>query len=133
VINFEINKRYSFNTRAPNVLGTLIENVAYAGNVSYDIARTLTNIDITQRKVYPELPTGTPNDHTKYTYHIFNTAKQGQKVILADYWIDESTVFEYNTIDLSIAVNGVKDSDIAKIRDLLFLSGFRSFAVEIKK
>ena len=57
---FEIGKTFTFNTRAPSVLGSIIKNAKLTSILDYDDAIKLDNIDLKFRTIYPLLPANTP-------------------------------------------------------------------------
>lgn len=131
MIAFQFNKAYSFNTLAPVILGARMENLTYTGTVGYEVACTFDNIMQKHRSVYPELPVGTLDQPSKYAYHLFKSKRTNESIILADCWIDATSIIEFNKLNLSATIANITNDDVEKIRGLLFLNGYREFTLQI--
>lgn len=127
---FQLNTTYTFKTTAPSVLGATLTGMEYQGNVSYPLARSYLDVDAMHRAVYPHLPAGTVRDLTKYIYHLFKNAKAEYQV-LADPWIDGSSIEALidKTATIKVKISSASDAD--KIRNLLTINGFREFNIDI--
>lgn len=120
----DVNSTYNFNTLAPSIIQASGYNMTLTGIVGYDIAKTMINVTLQQRSIYPELPAGTPSDETTYTYYVFKNT-DGKQVVLADAWIDMNSVVKVSKLNLTISLTQCTTSDITLIRDQLNLLGYK--------
>lgn len=126
--NFSIDKVYTFNTRAPALLGAEVTRATLKGIVDYSVAVTLINVDLQHRKIYPSLPPGTVNDPKKYNYLLFKT-ESGEMNVFAYEWIDDTSIQVVDSTTLTVVLPGVSTSDANKVRDALLLIGFTNFSI----
>lgn len=126
--NFEIDKVYTFNTRAPALLGAQVTRATLKGIIDYSVAITFLNVDLQHRKVYPALPSGTVNDPKKFTYLLFRT-ESGELTVFAYEWIDDTSIEVVDSTTLTVTLPGVSNSDANKVRDALNLIGFTNFTI----
>lgn len=126
--NFTINKHYSFNTYAPSVLGASYDNVKLVGILDYSSAIKIKNVEQLHRQVYPYLIPGTPSDSSSYVYYHFK--KGDLDIVLASYWILDSSVVEVTSININVTVFDAKITDVDIIRSQLNLLGF-TFDIKI--
>lgn len=126
--NFEIDKVYTFNTRAPALLGAQVTRATLKGIIDYSVAITFLNVDLQHRKVYPTLPPGTVNDPKKFTYLLFRT-ESGELTVFAYEWIDDTSIEVVDSTTLTVTLPGVSNSDANKVRDALNLIGFTNFTI----
>lgn len=126
--HFEIDKVYTFNTRAPALLGAQVTRATLKGIIDYSVAVTFINVDLHHRKIYPALPQGTVNDPKKFTYLLFKT-ESGELTVFAYEWIDDTSIEVVDSTTLTVTLPGVSNSDANKIRDALNLIGFTNFTI----
>lgn len=126
--HFEIDKVYTFNTRAPALLGAQVTRATLKGIIDYSVAVTFINVDLQHRKIYPALPQGTVNDPKKFTYLLFKT-ESGELNVFAYEWIDDTSITVVDSTTLTVTLPGVSNSDANKIRDALNLIGFTNFTI----
>lgn len=122
-VEFEINKTFTFNTRAPTILGATFKRCKVLGIIDYILASSFINPETQHYNVYPHLPAGTPNDPKKYTYLLIQT-EQGDKTVLAKEWIDLSSVTLVTSTTLTITITNAANGDADNIREALLLLGF---------
>lgn len=120
---FAIKNLYNFSTYSPTSLGAAFRRCKVVGILDYDTALKYSNVDMLQRQVYPDLPTGTPDKLTRYTYILF-AKEDGTKFVLAYPWIIENSIVEVHAVNLSVTIYNTDDSDVAKIRDSLNIMGY---------
>lgn len=126
--NFVIGNAYTFNTRAPSLLGAIFENATILGIVDYDIATTFRNIDLDHKRIYPLLPSGTVDNPKKFTYLLIRT-ESGEKTVLAYEWIDVSSITLVDSVTLTVTIPNANSSDATKVRDALALLGMLNFTI----
>lgn len=124
-----LSKVFTFNTLAPAILGTEIKNAKLMGIMDYTMAVTYDTIDLKYRQIYPNLPLGTPDDATLCTYYRF-LSESGEKIVLADQWIDMTTLQLIEHVNLQVTFSNASLSDIPKIRDSLNALGFMNFVIK---
>ena len=115
------NKYYNFSVYANSVLGTVYKNAKLVSTLDYRKALKEANIELLQRQIYPYLPPGTPADHTKYTYYVFEV--NGKEVTLADVWIEQTSIEETSGMNHTLKLNNITSSQLTTIRDQLRLLG----------
>lgn len=115
------NKYYNFSVYATSVLGTLFRNAKLVSTLDYRKAMKEANIELLQRQIYPYLPPGTPSDHTKYTYYVFEY--NGKEITLADVWIEQSSIEETQGLNYTLKLNNITSSQLTTVRDQLRLLG----------
>ncbi|EKD89680.1 MAG: hypothetical protein ACD_33C00008G0006 [uncultured bacterium] len=116
-----INKYYNFTTYAPSILGTSYNNAKLVSILDYDTALKFGNIELLHKQIYPYLPSNTPSDLTKYTYYLFKT--ENGNVILADYWLIDTSIQETGGINATINLYNIDSNKVSIIRDQLKLLG----------
>lgn len=126
--NFQLGKTYRFNTKAPALLGAIINNAKLLSIVDYETAITYENIDLKFRAIYPILPNGTPDDPSTCIFYRFKS-ESGEKIILADQWIDETTVEVIEHINFKVTFTDCAIGDIARVRDAVNALGYTNFTI----
>lgn len=127
-MNFELNKVYNFFTRATAILGANVTNAKLIGIMVADTARRSSNIDLQYRKIYPLLPNGTVNDVNSCIFYEF-IGESGEKIILADQWIDMTSIQLVSSVTINVTVVNANISDVNRIRDALSAMGYLSFNI----
>lgn len=125
---FEIHKTYTFNTLAPSVLGVTIKNAKLLSILDYDTALQYENVELKYRQVFPLLPNGTVDDAKSTVYYLF-LAENGEKVIIAESWVDELNITLIEHINLLVSLPNVSLNDITSIRDVLNSMGYTGYEI----
>lgn len=120
--NFKINNSYSFNTRAPAILGAGYKNTKLIAILDSKMAGTLINIQSQHSNIFPYLPAGTPNSPERFTYLVFEV--NGERKVIAEEWIDETSVQESSSQNIQIDIKNVTTQDIIKIKNMMTIGGF---------
>ena len=123
-----IGKVYRFNTRAPALLGAIINNAKLKAVMDYQTALGYENIELKFRKIYPLLPSGTPDDAGSCIYYRFES-ESGPNIILADQWIEESTIEVIEHINFQVTFNDCSIPDIARVRNAINALGYTNFTI----
>jgi hypothetical protein len=126
---FAINSVYSFNTKAPALLGSLIQNAKLIGMLTYALAITYDNIDLKYRAIYPLLPPGSPDQPDSCIYYHF-ISESGERIILADQWINMSSIELIEQINFNVSFNQASIEDISRVRDALNSLGYTNFIIK---
>lgn len=126
--NYQIGTAYNFATLAPAILGSQFNNATLTAIINHDVAAKFENIDQQAQIVYPALPQGTPKDPTSYVYLIFTTSA-GTTVILANVWINETTIVVSTTATINVVVSNVTTADVTVIRNMLLNAGYTSITI----
>ncbi len=127
--SFQLNKVYTFNTRAPGVLGASIKNAKLIGIMDYTTAISYDNIDLKFRTVYPVLPSGTPDTPESCVYYRFKS-ESGENIIFADQWIDEQSIEIIEHIRFQVLFEEASIQDISRVRDSLNALGYSNFTIK---
>lgn len=120
---YKIGSYYTFDTKAPSILGATVKNAKLVAILDYDMASNFITPAISHANIYPYLPPGTIDDPKRYVYLLFETDTV-KRLVMADTWINESSVKESNTLTMSIIIPNVTVEDGTKVRDILLLAGF---------
>jgi hypothetical protein len=126
---FELNKVYTFNTLAPGLLGSVIKNAKLTGILDFESAIKYDEILFKYRNIYRILPPGTPDRPELCTYYKFK-AENNSTIILADQWIDESTVTLIESLNLKVTITNLSLADVPRIRNALLALGYTEFTIE---
>lgn len=116
-----INNHYNFSLFANSVLGSSYKGVRLSSILDYTVAVKFGNIDLLHRQIYPYLPPGTPKDHTKYTYLLFQNGDK--QLVIAEEWIIPSSIEQTVGRDYTITLRNTTVDKVAIIRDQLRLLG----------
>lgn len=118
---FKINDHYSFSTYSNPVIASSYKGLKLISMVSYQMATKFANIDLIQKQIYPYLPPGTPNNHTKYTYLIFEHNNKTE--VIAEEWIIPNSVSQSEGKSYTLVLNNITATKMAIVRDQLRLLG----------
>ena len=121
---------YTFETRAPALLGAKIENATLSGILDFSIANKMYNISAQHANIYPHLPAGTPRNPEKYTYYLFDTVN-GEKVCFADVWINSDSIMVVGSDTTVVTVYNTNSEDRERLRKLMVSAGFSQFSIEV--
>ena len=121
---------YSFETRAPAILGAKIENAKLTAILDYATAVRTYNVNSQHANIYRHLPTGTPRNPEKYTYYVFETVN-GERKCFANVWINLDSVKIVQADTALVTVYNTNAEDRERLRLLLLNAGFQQFSIEI--
>jgi hypothetical protein len=124
-----IGKTFRFNTRAPALLGAIINNAKLLAMLDYDTAKAYENIDLKYRKIYPLLPNGTPDSPESCIYYRFKS-ESGENIIIADQWIENSTIEIIEHINFQVTFTDCAILDISRVRDAINALGYTNFVIK---
>lgn len=118
--NPSINTFYTFNTNAVSALGALVTNAQLLGILNFASAQNKYNVSAQYAAIYPSLDPsiGAPQSPVNVTFYEFQ-AESGQKFIMADPWIDGSSVVVVTLLNFSINFSGVSATDKINILAVL--------------
>lgn len=116
-----INNHYNFSVYANSILGTSYRNARLVSILDYKTALKFSNIVLQHNRVYPYLPANTLEDATKYTYYLFRIGDKD--VVLADVWIEDSSIELSTGTDYNVKLINVSSSQLGTVRDQLRLLG----------
>jgi hypothetical protein len=123
----EIGKTYTFDTKSP-YLGSKVTNAKLQAILNYEVARKYSNIDLTYRIVHPTLPPGTPDSVETSQYFLFRS-ESGEDLVMADIWIQDSTVDEVGHISFKVTVEKASIADIEVVRSAMVSLGYIDFSI----
>lgn len=118
---WEIGEVYSFSPIVESSpLPTEFRRVRLEGIGGYNNARILAGSDIYSqwRNIYPDLPAGTPDSPEKCRWLNF-TGTGGVTIVLAEPWIDGSTVTPTDFLNRVIYLTETSAQQMAKIQNYL--------------
>ena len=124
---FSINKRYNFNTLVPQILGNNYESMKVLSIMTAKEAVKYRDVQTVNSGVLTSIA-GLSDDIDDLTFILFESS-DGVKVVLANEWIEQSSVSEVSSTILKITVSVTDTDDIVVIRDNLIAAGFREFKI----
>jgi hypothetical protein len=129
-MNFALEKVYSFELKAPAILGARASNLRYQGAVAFTIASRIDNVVLKHTQVLPQLPSGTVQDARNLTFHTF-LAENGNLVVYAEPWILEESIEQIGNKDVQFLIEVEDLASINQITTLLATAGFpvKSYSV----
>jgi hypothetical protein len=125
-----IKKSYSFDVYPSAILGTDFKNVTVLAIMDMDSASQIIDTAAAHVSIYPYLPSGTPNDPSKYTYIKIKTSS-GITTVLAVEWIKENTVTDVTSTSATVKIGGINPEDISRIRNALVANGFNNLLITV--
>lgn len=131
VTQLQVGKTYSFDTYAPEVLGTRIINAKCLAilNAENAISDGLDIISFHER-MRSHLPVGYNNDPFSMIYvKLRNTS--GNESIFALDWINLTTVQETKANVINVTLNDVSPEDIEIIRRALVAQGYSDLSITL--
>lgn len=128
-MNLQIGKTYTFNTFAPSILGTTIKNAKLKAILDYESVNKIEAVILKHRSIYPLLPAGTIDNPESYTYYHFQS-ESGEKIVIAEPWIVESTIEVVEHINLQITLPGVSLTDSVRVRNALNAMGYTNYTIK---
>ena len=117
-----VGNTYDFSVYANSVLGSTYKNQRLTSILDYQSALRFDNVVLLHRQIYPSLPQGTVSDATKYLYYCF-VDQTGKTTVLADVWIDDSTIVQSSGTDVTFVLRNVTTGQAGIVRDQLRLLG----------
>lgn len=121
--DYKIGSYYTFDTKAPSILGATIKNAKLIAILDYEMASNFITPATSHANIYPYLPQGTVDDYRRFVYLLFETPTV-RRLVMADPWINEASVIEVNVLNMSIIIPNVTVDDSTKVRDILLLAGY---------
>lgn len=114
-LNLVINSVYSFQTLAPAILGATFRNAKLEASYNFETAMKQENVAALYRAIYPVLPPGTSSDPGSQVYHRF-ISESGQKIFLADNWINGATVVTVTSLSFTVRIVGASLEDRDRVQ-----------------
>lgn len=127
--NFAIGSIYTFNTLAPGILQATVKNAKLTSILDYETAKMYINADLMFRQIYPALPAGTPDHPESCVYYRF-TSESGEKIVLADQWVDTTTVENVKNINFQVTVTNGSLADITNVKNMMNALGFTNYSIK---
>jgi hypothetical protein len=128
-MNLTIGTTYTFNTLAPSILGAVIQQAKLVSILDYGTAKQYDTIDLKYRSVYPLLPVGTPNQPDSTIYYRF-VSQSGEYIIVAEQWIDESSIETIEFVNIQVLFQQASLSDVQRIRNALNALGYSNYTIK---
>lgn len=130
MLNVQIGKTYTFNTRSAAFLGAKIvrAKLKYFGDA--DTVRKDFSIDQLFAQIYPTLPAGSPKDVNASVYYVFE-AQNGSKIVMAESWIDAASLEVVEHVTISVTIPQASLSDVEAVRIAISAAGIQNFAIEV--
>lgn len=114
----QIGKTISFRLIPESVISDNFTDVILEGIVTWDQVKYIDPAEL-HIKVYPTLPTGTPNDYRGYHYAVIRLPNEEKTTAVGLPWIDPTSVKTVSKTDIIVTITGAGVADIDDIRALL--------------
>lgn len=112
-------KIYRIETKAPAILGAVLERVRVSSILSYEDVLPYEVIDAKYASILPYLPPGTPPSARDATFYKLVSIDDPSKItIFCESWI-EGTPVEMSTTQLRVMITVAAPSDISAVRAVL--------------
>lgn len=118
----ELNKKYDFKTYAPAILGGSYHGMLVESTMDYTNATHYRDVTNTHKEILPYLPTTTPKDPKLLTYVLFSDT-DGNRLLLAQEWIDASSIKEVAGITAMMTLENVSMQDIEHLKKVVISLG----------
>lgn len=125
-----IGKTIQFETLAPAVLGARYKDVKVLAILDPGTAKMFSDVLVRHIAVYPYLPPGIVDDHTRYNY-VKLEMPNGAIEIMGIPWISESSISVIEQTDIRVVLKGRSHEDVELVRRALSANGFEDFVVEV--
>ena len=127
---FKIKQLYSFEVYPSALLGQDFKGLQLSAIISFDMARVYEDVTAIHKTAYANLPPGTNANPEYLTYLLFKTVTGDQRII-AQEWIDLSSVIESSDRVITATIPNSSIEDVHRLRSALSQEGFRDFNIEI--
>lgn len=114
----QVGKTISFRLIPESVVSDNFTDVVLEGIVTWDQVKYIDPAEL-HLKVYPTLPTGTPNDYRGYLYAVIRLPTVKKTTAVGLPWIDPNSVKTVSKTDIIVTISGAGVTDIDDIRALL--------------
>ena len=129
MFNPDINVVYTFETYAPDILGTMHSRLICIGILNFDLANREADVYVKHQSVYPFLPDGSVRDPRSIQYFLFKSST-GEKIIFGQNWVkDDSVVINQLTTGV-VTINNITVDQESVIRNALLTNGITNFIIE---
>ncbi|MCI4437749.1 MAG: hypothetical protein JHC33_13165 [Ignisphaera sp.] len=122
-----INNTYSFFTLSPTILGTQYTNMAVKAILNADEAIKYRDI-VTLHEKMKVAVSGLPNSVKDCTFYLLENTS-GDRIVLANEYIDQSTVTLVTSVTINISVFNSLTTDVAILRARLQELGYTNFSI----
>lgn len=129
MFNPSIGVVYSFETYAPDILGTLHKRMTCIGIMNFDLANKEADVYVKHQAVYPSLPTGSVKDPRSIQYFLFKSST-GEKIIFGQNWIKDDSVTINQLTTGIVTINNITIDQENTIRNALLTNGIINFSIE---
>jgi len=118
---------YKFETLAPTILGANYNNLEVVATATSEIASKYIDVYQINNQLVPII-NNLPSDPTLLNYVIFKNT-DSEYIVLAEEWIDTSTVVLVQTTNIAIKIFDSDISDINIAKNALSEVGFKNIEI----
>lgn len=122
-----INTTYSFFTLSPTILGTQYTNMTVKAILTSDEAIKYRDI-VTLHEKMKVVVSGLPNNVKDCTFYLLENTS-GDRIVLANEYIDQSTITLVTSVTINISVFNSLTTDVAILRARLQELGYTDFSI----
>lgn len=124
---FTVKNRYNFTTLASSILGSNYKNMKVVSIMSGSEAVKYRNVQNVNASVV-NIIDGLSTDINDLTFVLFEG--DGVTVVLAQEWIDESSIEEVSTVTLRVTINTTSGEEASIVSNLLRGAGLTDYKIE---
>lgn len=125
---FKLKNIYNFTTLAPGVLGNTYSNMKVVGMMSHTEAIKYRDV-LTLHETVKPLITGLSDSVTDLNYILFVNMISQEELLLAEEYINPSSVKTVENISINVAFSNVTTEDLAVIRNAIAELGYTSYTI----
>lgn len=132
--DLSIGSKYRFSIYPATMFsGRDFESVTIEAKMSASMARKLGyDVDALYAQSYNDLPENTPASPDSTSYYLIRGGSSGNSSVIADAWINPSTVQLVTGVTIEVVVTDVDSSYVNIVRDALTANGVRSFTINTR-
>ncbi len=128
----DFGSRISFSVYPAAVYGNSFDKIEFLTTLDEETARLFIDTQAVHANVYSTLPSGTPNDPTKYKYLKFRLA-DGSVLVIGEPLIIDNTIVRHTSSTLVITIPDINPvTDYELVKQLLLSGGYTKFNIDIQ-
>ncbi|MCK9234842.1 MAG: hypothetical protein M0R77_00835 [Gammaproteobacteria bacterium] len=136
IYQFEPGQKYSFDTYAPQILGTEFKTVVVKSVTDYEDAISEEDVQVLHSQILGYITDSTvsvPADFRKLTYIKIDTGV-GKRRFIAVEWIKQNTITKISELNIDVTIFRVSDpAKVRLVREALSQNGFTDFQITTRE
>jgi hypothetical protein len=128
--DFQVGTAYTFGVYPSTLLGTDYTGVTVMAVFDQATANLFTDTYAEHTRMYPYLPSGTPDDPTQYNWLKIKHAN-GNIEYLGVPWVNASSIVVYSMKTITAVIGNVTPDQLTDIKNALSANGFTSVTLTV--